>query len=501
MYKNLKYRRQFLLTGEPLPILKYWDHLDIGRYRLYTHPDLIVTAKKSQSRLVILLGHIFDPYNPRRSNEEVISKVLCISKTFTDLIKAIKTYFGRYAIIYKDDTTFSIMHDPFGQREIYYCQKPNKIICGSQPNLIANYSSPKLGYTKDQAVLDFYENDLKQVRLGRLWVGEQTYFQDIKHLMPNHYLNINSMSVSRFWPNKILDRIDLDYASSEICNYLKGAMKAVTARSETMVAVTSGFDSRSLLAASREVKDKVYYFINREPRHSERSIDIVISNKIFAMLKQPFTVHKVSTQVDEEFKKIYFENVFLATDLILPANYNVYFKHYPNKVNLDGTGEFGRDFFGEVPKNLDGYYLARCLKYKRSRYAVAQCEKWLDEVRETVDNNNVDILKLLFWEIVLGNWCALARSEADISIEHFDMYDSHHICEIMLSVGSVGDDLFKLIIGKMWPELLQFPFNPPRTFYDFMKNLLQKAGLFNHLQRLVYKYDRQKYYNTIRKMN
>jgi len=488
-----------LLAVGSLPELKDWNCLEIGKYRLYTHPDLIVTTRKQQSRSVILLGSIFDPYNPLWTNEEIISEVVNSSITSSDLIKAIKPYFGRYVIIYKDDTTFTVMHDALGQKEIYYCEKPNKIICGSQPNLLDKYSSPKLGYTRDKAVLKFYEKDIKQARLGRLWVGDETYFQDVKHLMPNHFLNLHSMSVERYWPNRRLDRIDLDVASTKLCDYLQGAMKAVTVRNKVMVAVTSGFDSRSLLAASKDIKDEVYFFVNKEPRLSERSSDLVISRKIFEMLKQPFKVHKVSTQVDEEFKKIYFENVFLSTDLILPANYNVYFKNHQNKVNLDGTGEIGREYYGEVPRELDRYFLARSMKYKNSHYVVEQCEKWLNEVRDVAVKHNVDILKLLFWEFVMGNWCALAHSEAEISIEQFDIYDSHHICEIMLSVGSVGDDLFKRMIRQMWPELLEFPFNPPDTLKDWIKNLLNKTGIFKYLQRLLYRYDRRRFYKISKK--
>jgi asparagine synthetase B (glutamine-hydrolysing) len=392
-------------------------------------------------------------------------------------------------IIYKDDKKFNIMHDALGQKEIYYCKNQNKIICGSQPNLIAKYSSPKLGFTKDKDVLKYYKNDLKKVRVGRLWVGDETYFQDVKHLMPNHYLDINSMTVERYWPNKRLERIELEDASKQLSDYLKGAIRAVTARNKVMVAVTAGFDSRSVLAASKSVRKKVYYFVNKEPRLSEKSRDLIISKKIFEMIKEPFNIHEVSTQVDEEFKKIYFENVFLATDLIMPANYSVYFKKHQDKVNLSATGELGREYYSEAPRELDAYYLARSLKYKTSAYAVAKCDKWFNEVRDLVKKNNVDIMKLLFWEFVMGNWEALAHSEADISIEQFDIYDSHYVCEIMLSVGPVGDNLLKRTIGRMWPELLEFPFNPPESYREKIKYYLKKTGSYKYLQRILYGYD------------
>jgi hypothetical protein len=332
-----------------------------------------------------------------------------------------------------------------------------------------------------------------------LWVGDESYFDGVKHLMPNNFLNLNSMSVERYWPDRKLGRIDFEVAKDEVCNYLKGAMKAVTVRFETMVAVTAGFDSRSLLAASKDILNEVYFFVNQEPRLNKKSRDLIIPSRIFKRIKQKFTVHKVSSQVDEKFREIYLESVFLANDLILPANFNVYFKNFQQKVNLDGTGEIGREYYGEVPKEVDGYFLSRYMKYRNSRYAIEQCDKWLNEVWDSAQSNNVDILKLLFWEVVIGNWCALAHSEADICIDQFDIYDSHHILEIMLSVGFIGDDLFKGIIRQMWPELLEFPFNPPESLKGWMRYLLQKTGIFKYLRGLLYRYERRRFYKNLRK--
>jgi len=83
----------------------------------------------------------------------------------------------------------------------------------------------------------------------------------------------------------------------------------------------------------------------------------------------------------------------------------------------------------------------------RSRYLAEEC--------------NVDIMKLLLWEALLGNWGAVGNSESDIAIEEFDPYNSHYIYEIMLSVDSVQGDLFEGTFKEMWPELLDYPFNPP----------------------------------------
>jgi hypothetical protein len=489
----LHLRRQFLLTNEVLDELQSWNYLKIGDVHLSAHPDLDVTVKERSSIFILLIGYIFDAFHPEKTNDEIIADIISKVVNLRDLIATLKPYVGRYALLYRDHTDFAILHDPLGLREIYYCTQPNRVICGSQPNTIDNFSKPKLGVTQDEGILNFYKNDMKTVRSGRAWVGDETYFQNVKHLMPNHYLDIRSLTAKRYWPNRKLENIDLDIAVGLSIVYLKGVLKAVTSRYDVMMAVTSGFDSRSLLAASREVRDRIYYFINKESPMKDSSADIRIPKRMFERLGLPFHVHKVDDSVDEGFKKVFLNNTFMSTDRILPTIYNVYYKNHQDKMNLLGVGELGREYYGGAPHDLNGFYLARNLRYINSRYASTQCEKWLAEARGVAEAYNIDIMKLFLWEGLLGNWGCVGNSESDIAIEEFDPYDSHYIYEIMLSVDQTQGDFFEALFREMWPELLEFPFNPPETITDWIKKWLNQIGLFQPLKRGRYRFDHWRY--------
>ncbi|GAB4388043.1 MAG: hypothetical protein Kow0025_05030 [Thermodesulfovibrionales bacterium] len=494
MNNHLRYRRQFLLARAEIPELRHWRHMPIGDAHLFAHPDLEITGKDNGRASLHLLGYIFDPAHPQRTNDEVVSDVLARTGSLDGLIAAVKPMAGRYALLYRDERTFAVVHDPLGLREVYYATRPNRVICGSQPNLVDRFSEPRLGATRDEGILRFYREDLKLGRSGRLWVGDETYFDGVKHLMPNHYLEVASLTAKRYWPNRRLERMDLDTAVKLSCRYLRGTLKAVTSRFDVMMAVTSGIDSRSLLAASREVRDRIYYFINQEPPLHGGSPDIRVPREMFGKLGVPFHVHEVDGRVDEEFREVFLDNVFMSTDLILPTIYNVYFKNHGNKVNLLGVGEIGRDYYGKAPSRLTGYYLARNLKYKRSRYATEQCEKWLEEASKAAEEYNVDIMKLFLWEGLLANWGVVGNSESDIAIEEFDPYDSHYIYEIMLSIDrkhTMGGlpDFFRAMYREMWPELLEFPFNPADTIRDRVRGWLIRAGLFQRMKRALYRLD------------
>lgn len=497
MANQLRYRRQFILTRRAQPELDDWRCLKLGDFYLQAHPDLEISAEGNGNRSLVLLGYLFDFRDPQATNNDILHRLLVSAPDFAALTFLLKEYPGRYALFYRDDKCFCLVQDALSLREVYYCQQGNEVVCGSQPNILERFARPALVAPSNLDLLEFIQSHLPYVRNGRLWVGDETRFEGVKHLMPNHYLDLSSMSVHRYWPvSRIQDR-DLDEAAKLTADYLRGVLRAVTHRyTSVMMAVTSGTDSRSLLAASRGLNDRIYYFINRHKHLTDDSPDIRIPKQIFDKLHLPFHIHDVQGSVDEEFRSIFLSNTHMAKEGVLPAIYNVYYKNHQEKLNILGVGEIGREFYGKPPSVLDGYYLARCLKYRKSKYAIDQCDKWLQETLSLSRAFNADIMQLFLWECLLGNWGPVGNSESDIAIEEFDPYDSHYVYEIMLAARKGGKDVFRSLFLELWPELLDFPFNPPQTMKDCVKALLKRIGIYKTLRQLRYRFDRWSYYRT-----
>ena len=192
MYENLKFRRQFLLTKAPVTPLPDWKCLQLDEYYLYAHPDLEVNRAADTKKRIVLIGSMYDPDDPGKGNADILHDILGNTKTMDALVKWIKRYAGIYALLYIDDEGAFLQHDALGLREIYYFTKNNKIVCGSQPNLIAKFASPEVKPMNDPDFLEFYSKNSKDLRWNpyRKWIGDETYYEGIKHLLPNHYLDI-----------------------------------------------------------------------------------------------------------------------------------------------------------------------------------------------------------------------------------------------------------------------------------------------------------------------
>ncbi len=485
---NLIFRRQFLLLRELITEFPSWKSVRFNHYHLYYHPDLEVNQKSDQRKCLIIIGDIYDFANFEKDNGTIVQDIFSEADSFGSLVNSIKKYVGCYVVLFHDDENDVAFTDTRGMKEVYYCTRKNRVILGSQPHLVARFADPAILPSNNSDLIEFYEKHLWDSR----WVGDETYFDGIRHLIPNHYVNIKKHASFRYWPNAPIHPIQLKEAVAAGCEFLQGAVTAMVNRHPIMMAVTAGSDSRTLLAASRGSKNSIYYFVNDE-KLGENHTDIVIPKKMFNHLHIPFHVHSVPEDVDEKFKKIYHMNTFLATGRLLPSIYNVYYKEHSDKRYMQGIGEVGRTFYGKAPKRLSGHLLAYLLGYPHCRYAIDQCEKIKEELFPVARNNGINVMALFYWEQRLGNWAATRVSESSIAINKVDPFNSHILYELLLGVDeryknylTPSSILFQEMIRAMWPELLQWPINPPTTLRGSIKSVLAKWGIFGSLKKMKY---------------
>jgi hypothetical protein len=500
MNERLHFRRQFLLSRVRVESLCEWTYLQIGQFHLHCHPDLETNKISDANRTIVLLGYLFSASNPEKTNKCILEDIFSLSNSFQSFLETLKQYAGQFAFIYEQAGILNLVHDALAVREVYYHTGNNCVVCGSQPTLLVAYSDPVIKPTNNPEIVRFYNRQMKTVRNGRLWVGDGTYFEGVRHLLPNHYLDLKTQSAVRYWPSAKLTRLSLDDVVTKASVFLQGMLEAVTHRQKVMMAVTAGTDSRTLLAASRKVSDKIYYFINNRGQLNEKSADLYIPKNMFERIQIPFHIHNIQKGVDSEFKEIYFKNSFFASEKLMPTIYNIYYKQHSNKINILGVGEIGRALWGDEPAELNGYYLAYRLHYRSSKYATDQCNRWLEEIRPVAKANGINIITLLLWEQLLGNWGAVGNTESDIAIDEFDPFNSHFLYELLLgvheSIARNPQVIFNEMIRRMWPELMEYPINPPSKIKDKIAEYLKIIGVYPILSKVKY-YANYYYYITL----
>lgn len=484
--QRLKFRRQYVISPSKIecPFEHALTELNPQCF-LYTHTDLQLSTYENANLCLYLLGDIFDYEVYSKNNHDILRDIA--HGDYLNILSNLEKYSGNFVLIIKYDHKIILTHDATATKKIYHTQKDNVLWCSSQPHLLASITGIKK--TSDPSRLAFYSSDEFE-KLDRASIGDTTYYEEIHQLLPNHYLDLSSKKIDRYWPSRKRVESSLEECVEICATMIKGYILSIANRYDIMLPVTAGKDSRTLLAATFDIRNEVFYYLNKELQLKDRSNDVKIPRELFKRLELDFHFLDVDIAVDEDFKRIYYENNFLASDYYLPIIYN-YYLNFSDKVNLPGniaTG--GAWWFPAFEKKTEPKDLVRINKVGKYPHAWDTYSRWLDDSLDICRANNYNVYDLFYWEERMGNWGTQIQLDKEISQLEFNPLNSRLLVEIMLSVKpryviDFGNyRLNKGIIEKLWPEALSKPINPGWKNEFF--RLLEFLGLSDLFHRIWY---------------
>lgn len=483
---RLRYRRQYILSHMPLDCP--FDHQKLtlnSQYELYAHVDLLVNTAEQDKVQIILLGDLFDYEFPEKGNQEILADL--IDQDLHTFLEKIAKYAGKYVLIYVKDEQIFMVTDPIAAKKIYYCNWNGSLLMASQPHLLAKLLGLKK--TTDESKLRYYQSDDYE-HLDRANIGNTTYYDEIVQLIPNHFLDLTQSKSVRFWPNKKIEIRPVREVVKESAEVLRGYMKAIALRYKVMLPVTSGSDSRLLMAATKEIREDVFYYINRNKKLSDNHPDIKVPSKLFKKLNLDFHVLELEDEIDADFRTVYFENNPLATEKYLPHIYN-YYKNFSDKVNLPGN--FASSVLGIyelAEKNVNAATLASIFRFKDYDYAHSYFGKWLEESKQLCLDYEFSILRMLYQEERGANWMTQTQMDKEIAQEDINPFNSRKLISLFLAVAPKyripPEKRMNIKVTKfLWPELLSEPVNP--KFRKRIMKLLARLNLLKYVYRIKYK--------------
>lgn len=479
--ERLQYRSQFVLGPDFVDRLTSWKKIRIGNDKCLTvHPDLKTCQAISKGKSVTLLGYILDPNNPNDSDTDVVNKLS------HKIFNGDEPYFGltydfggRWILIIEDGKEPILMNDPGGLRQVVYTEKNStkEFWCASQPVIIAEILNLKMD---DDAVR--FINSFKEKDDEYYWVGDSTPYKEVKQLLPNHFLKLNKGSCGRYWPDKAFERISLDEGTKKSSRYLEGLMISASKRYNLILSLSSGLDSRLLLAASRKIKDKISCLTEIKNYMNVEHADVKIPSKLLPKLGIAHDIVESPTEImNDRFNDIFHKNVpFAHEKWALKAE--VYFNRYNlEMVDVIGTvsdiAKFGYDYFIFNDGAVTLEKLSECVRLQNDGFALTQLERWIKEIG---DIYNYSIPDLFYWEQRIGRWASTNYLEFDVGWQDiFAPYNCRTLLITMLSV----DAKFRIppkyticekMIRNLWPEVLSQPINPHRGKGSLLKRIKRK---------------------------
>ncbi len=475
---------QFLLGPEFVDALEGWQNIKVSVSLMLTvHPELAVNQVSDRGKSITLIGYILDPGDPQQDNVGIIKSLLAGFSSIDLLIAATARLGGRWVIIAADDEQTVLFNDALGLRQVFYTTPdyPGGFWVMSQPGIFAWLK--KLSIAGD--ALNFINSSAIRNQPEYRWPGVTTAFTEIKHLLPNHCLDLSTGKCWRYWPRTMINTRGLGEGADEAVGILQGLMAAAVNRFDLVLGMTAGYDSRIVLASSRKVLNKLSAITVHQGSMPDTHQDLVVSSRLLGKLGVHHTIVKPLPCMSEAFRKTFKENVFMAHDHYGP-DAEAILEHYGRKqVVVTGSGaEVGREPFRKRIDASKRHFTAEDLAglqwMEDNRFAIQSFQQWLDDVGEL---HGIHLLDLFSWEQSHGNWLAGTQMEFDIAWR--DIFTPFNCRELLVCLMSVDERyrnspdhrLFKLLIEKMWPELLSEPINPASSSNRFKpKRIISKVA-------------------------
>lgn len=458
---------------------------------IYGSPDLPVSRARVGNREVVVLGYAIDPFAPEKDNHEIAAGLAGAIGT-QDVMRQTQALSGRFVVFYRDDDTKIVFSDTLGHRQIHYYINKERLFLTSSPKLFLNVMLFDLRISDEKRRIT---ESQEFRRTENSWFGDDSIDDRLKKVTPNHCLDLESLQVHR----KAFDvpRQDTKEGIRDLCaQVLKGGLAGAVRRYKVMQAVTAGVDSRVLLAASKEVSDKIQYYIFKRPGMSAELPDITIPLKLAKKLDidfQPLTTEPLK----DEFIEIYKNEHILPR--ISSKTQNIQY-HYSNNLQqgnvLDVKGNGGevlRFYYGRshgsFSQTIDPDVLMHLSGYPGNAYFGRRMEEWLSDAKGFARQYGIPILDLFYWEQRMGNWGAEHGLEQDIAVEEFWPFNNAALLLNGLMIHNSQRAwpkyaFFLELISDLWPEALSEPINPKKNHGRKIGNYLN--GYVKSNARLEY---------------
>ncbi len=486
--KKLTFRRQYILSPKEIEPPFLFEKRRIGHtHHLYTHVDLSVTDYSLNDVSLVLLGDIFDYNTIHKTNLDILKDIL--DKDFDLILRRLSLYTGSFVLIYFQNNKTYLVHDATATKKIYHCLNSNDIWCASQPSLLAK--TLHLEKSKNESKIRYY-NSSDFERLSNAGIGDTTYYDEIAQVLPNHYFDLNQNKSIRFWPfEPCFNSMKMHETAFFCAKLIKGYMESIAFRYKVMLPVTAGKDSRTLLAATKNIQNNVFYYINKLEHFDNNNRDVRIPSGLFKKLGLNYHIVNPYIPVDKDFEKVYFENNEFASKQHLPLIYN-YYKNFEDRVNLPGNIATGAIWFYPIyRKEVDEATLAKLIGVQNYPHALKSYNEWIMNSQELCKMYNFNLWYLFYWEERLGNWGTQFQMDKDIAQIEINPFNSRLLVQSILSVAhpyqiEMANYTFtKEIINNLWPEVLSEPINP--SLNNRLCSILDNVGLLSSIFKLKYR--------------
>lgn len=429
------------------------DNVRLGEYYVYIDRNTHFEYREDHEVSLSIIG-IAACLNDDKSALDWLWKH---NQSIESVIDAEKYLGGKYVLFIRIKDSYFILGDATCSIPVFYAKCDDGVICSSIGYQIADEQNLSV----DRALLDIREGGDS----SRTMPYDYTIWKDIKRLLPNHYLDVNRMRVIRMVNQPVvLPSLSAEKAAEITLPFIKRLAEYYMRKFSVACALTSGRDSRAVLAVLGCRKDVPIYTMNHN-EFAENTPDIVIpkqiANHVDLYYHQIKDVELTDKDVAEADSLLGVGNYSKRT-LMLAHTINNHFGKYA-VINGDIIGQVGKcSLHRDIPLCFASSSYFLCKLHNYTKEAKVALQQWLQDIRKTEEKvNSFDLFSI---ENRMGVWAANENEIYNMVGQYYlNVFNSRSIIYEWTRVNRnerKNSAIHTAIIKSLKPELLEIPFEP-----------------------------------------
>ncbi len=485
---NLKFRRQFLFAPVECGQLEGWQIEKVDDYFIYVHPDCQF-EKSSGFYDLYLIGYILNPHAPGETSKQILDNLSRV-KDMNDFPEKLYSLTGRFVLIIKTEDDFIFFNDACGFRTVYYTKEEDSFYAASQPLLINEVIPLK----KTKAHEEYFNSEYVANDMEYYLPSGITLYENVYHLVPNHYLEVSASEQKRYYPFRELKRRDYAEGVIAFSALLKNTILVAHNNLDLSFGLTAGWDTRIILSGCKDIASDVSFYTLIYRNMDDKHMDIKIPRSLSRLLHLNHKFLDCEKDITPEFAEIYKANSDMAHINDWGKIAYGMSKTFPQeKVAVKGScSEVGRCSWYPDGKHkvrlTDEDLLLLENGWEDIAFIREAIRKWYELIKK--NSFNYPLLDLYYWEHAMGSWQAQSQLEWDIVQEVFSPFNSREMFDIMFSIDPLkrkyeNPALYVDAAKYLWPEILSKPVNPytfKRRVRLFVRGVMSSTGLLNIYQ-------------------
>lgn len=446
------YREQFshgyLITGGPsrAGIPDEWNVATLGSFTCYFEPQTNHSITRGPSCDVLLVGQAVDLEHGSTDLPSIAKRVASEHerKGLEGALRYVAYLGGRFTCHIRVDETLTVIPDAAASQSAYWYRANGECTFSTHTYLLALNRGIPLNPLFDEAL---QKRKSIQPKYTIHPPALLTPFVGVQPTFANCFLTMTtdgSVKHERFYPFDELPKRSFNEAYSVAREAFLEHVRILTGLGCIGISLTGGLDSRSTLAAIRQVSDDkpciAFNYINFATADSEAHDDLYAASQMSRKVDAPFVIARTDRPEDpDEFRPMFKQSFPFGSQA--PRIARALYEDVPHGIYefTSTVAEIGSAFYKSRDESLwDPERMASVyghspdlgqdgtFQYLFSEYA-AYCEFSSDRAL------GIDPYDLFYWEHRMTRWAATRYHEVDLGHRIVLPYNSRALLEAMLS--------------------------------------------------------------------